>query len=542
MIDLTQGEGNKRVRKRNKKPTKAQLAAQAAAEAYRASARLPGQGDGSRPESYPPPSHAQQSRSQIAEEDIYQAPPMQTNFTAVDPTENETEEPHRSPLRSTSSSQHAQPSCSGISISPRQRQRPEQLLYQYPSTSTDHHPSPMSLHHQNTAQQPLPLSSSHDSIRGLDANIDPTLCVMSKDGLGSHAVTGPNAEAHHDLFLQRGGPMPSMQLPLNTHPIGHALMPRDQSVAGVPHIQQQQPASANRPAQLTLPHLSLAPPSRSTTYHHQFLPPHQGTTTPNTPQAGSATTPHLRQHSPSAAFRHPELQPTSTLPQADTSQVSIAASQQQPAFAHDQAQARRLPPMRTLSESPAPTTAQRQRQDVTGVTGFARFAARAPTGFANPAFGKPTMPTGMPVRPLLLSEDKGKQRVEGESGGASASAGAGEGEVSTSDHAGRSDERRSGSASGGSRRHFVPPSPRVGIEYVQRADDGLITARRTSGRHNECTVDWLNRVDRGDGESRSAEDGHPARHQGLGLAGGSVPSRASHSSSASIDLTPSLLR
>ncbi|KAH9063630.1 hypothetical protein EDB87DRAFT_1557719 [Lactarius vividus] len=54
MIDLTQGEGNKRVRKRNKKPTKSQLAAQA----Y----RLPGQGgDSRRPTPYPPlPTHARQ--------------------------------------------------------------------------------------------------------------------------------------------------------------------------------------------------------------------------------------------------------------------------------------------------------------------------------------------------------------------------------------------------------------------------------------------------------------------------------------------------
>lgn len=492
MIDLTQGEGNKRVRKRNKKPTKAQLAAQAAAEAYRASARLPGQGGGPRPELYSLPSHAQQSPPEIADEDVYQAPPMQTNFATVALAE----EPHRSPLRSSSSSQLA-PSCSGISMSPRQRQRPEQLLYQYPSTA-GHHAPLVSLHHQDGAQQPLPLPSSHDNIHGLDANIniDPTLCALGKDGFVSHSVAGPNAEAHYDLLPQRGGPMSGVEpgavqlpMPLNTLSIGAAPLPRDQSIAG---------------ARLTLPHLSPAPPSRSATYHHQLLPSHQGITTPNTPKAGPASTPHLPTHSASTAFRHQKFHPTATLPQPDASrQAAMATPQQQPAaFAHAQAEAPRLPPMRTLSESPAPTTSQRQRQDLTGSTGFARFAARVPT------FGKPTMPMGMPVRPLLLSEDKGKRRAGGEGGGAGASEGEGKG----GDHAGGSDERRGG----GGRRHFVPPEPRAGIQYVERADGGLLTALRTSERHDGCSAGWLNRLDRDDGESRGVESGPPPSFEDLG--------------------------
>ncbi|KAI0259090.1 hypothetical protein BC834DRAFT_659364 [Gloeopeniophorella convolvens] len=83
MIDLTQGEGNKRVRKRNKKPTKGQLAAQAAAEAYRASARLPGQGEGPRPEPYPPPTQSQATIADGREDIDYQVPLMRTNLVTA---------------------------------------------------------------------------------------------------------------------------------------------------------------------------------------------------------------------------------------------------------------------------------------------------------------------------------------------------------------------------------------------------------------------------------------------------------------------------
>jgi len=417
-------------------------------------------------------------------DDMYQAPPMQTKFTTVAPVE----EPHHSLLRS-SSSQHAQPS----GISPHQRQRPEQL---YPLTSTDH--SLMSLH-QNATQ---PLLSSHETL-GQDTNIDPMLRTLSKDSLGSHAIAGPMTASHHDSIPHRGGPTPGMQpgavqlpMPLNTL--------------------QQQAASANRQTQLTLPQLPLAP-SRSA-YHHQ-LTSYQGTGS-NTPQ--SISTPHMPHHSPSSAFRHQELQPTSTLPHPDASRQM--APPQQPAFAHAHAhaQAPRLPPMRTLSESPAPampspqhpvsalggvggTTPQRQPQDPTAATGFSRFAGRVPAGFTKPTFGKPSLtgnspPIGMPVRPLLVSED----RVQGhtEEGGA-------ERDV----RAGGDDERRSGG--GGSRRHFVPPSPRLGIEYVQRADGGLVTAQRTSGRHDEGTVEWLSRLDHGH-ESRSIEAGPPPPIEDMG--------------------------
>jgi hypothetical protein len=161
------------------------------------------------------------------------------------------------------------------------------------------------------------------------------------------------------------------------------------------------------------------------TYLDALLPSHQGITTPIMPKAGSTSTPQLPQHSAPTAFCQ-KLHPTLTLPQPDASrQAAMESPQQQPAFA--QAEALRLPLIRTLSESPAPTTSQRWRQDLTGSTGFAHFAAHVPT------FGKPTLLIGMPVHPLLLSEDKGKRRVDGKSGGAGASEGEG------GDHAGGSD-------------------------------------------------------------------------------------------------------
>lgn len=117
----------------------------------------------------------------------------------------------------------------------------------------------------------------------------------------------------------------------------------------------------------------------------------------------------------------------------------------------------------------------------------------------------------MPVRPLLLSEDKGKRRVDGESGGAGAS----EGE--RGEHAGGSDERRGGGGGSGSGRHFVPPEPRAGFQNVPRGDSGgLISARRTSGWYGERTINWLDRLDRDEGEGRGAETGPPPFIEDLG--------------------------
>jgi hypothetical protein len=41
---------------------------------------------------------------------------------------------------------------------------------------------------------------------------------------------------------------------------------------------------------------------------------------------------------------------------------------------------------------------------------------------------------------------------------------------------------------------------------VQRVDGGLVTARRTSGRHDEGSIEWLNRFDRGE-ENRGGDSG-----------------------------------
>ena len=469
MIDLTQGEGNKRVRKRNKKPTKGQLAAQAAVEAYRASARLPGQGDGPRPAPHPTLSHAH-SQPQIAEEDCgeddddYQAPPMQTNFATVDNSLPEEQPYHHSLHRGCSTStttqqQHSQPS--GMSISSRQ------------------------LHGHQNSVQPLPFSSLHDTL-GPNSHIDPTLRpILSKDGLSHHAVGGPVvATSHYDILFSRSQP-----------------------ASGTPQIQQQVTGSPQQ-AQVTLPpppSLTLAPS------HHQLLS-HQGKGPHTSTSRAVSTSSHIPQWPQnSASLLQQQLQ-------SDTPrQMQMTMSPQQPtAPTQTQLQPTRLPPMRTLCESPAPTTpslsfqqqptpptlstTQRQQQPgpttaMTTTPGFARFAnVHGSTGFGASTFSKSALggnpPNLMPtIRPLVLSEDKGKRRATENEGHC--------------DNAGDDKREREGRGIGGgdgSRRHFVPPSPRPGIEYVPRVDDGLITARRTSGRHDERSVEWLSRFNRGEGD------------------------------------------
>ena len=456
------------MRKRNKKPTKGQLAAQAAAEAYRASARLPGQGDGLRPVPYPTPSHVL-SQPQTAEQtrvddEEFQAPPMLTNF-ATAPIPEEQLHHHSVPRSSnTTSTQQQHSQSSGMSISSRQ------------------------LHGHQNAAQPLPFPPSHE-ILGLNPNIDPTVRpVSSKDGLGHHAVGGSTAVAsHYDI-----------------------LFPRGQSVSSVPQIQQQASASRQQ-AQVTLP-----PPLASShpTYHHHQLLSHQGTG----PHTSKLQTSHIPRRSPSFLQQQPQ-------PEVPRQMQMTAAPQQPAAPTQTQLQPPRLPPMRTLSESPAPTasslqqqpalppalsTSQHQHQQdptmaTTTTSEFARFAsAHVPTGFGKPAFGKSALggnpPSLMPMlRPLVLS-DKGKRRVaESED----------RGDYAGEDTHEREREGRGIGGGGGSRRHFVPPSARAGIEYVQRAGGGLVTARRTSERHDERTVEWINRLDRSE-ENRGNDSGAPA--------------------------------
>jgi hypothetical protein len=470
MIDLTQGEGNKRVRKRNKKPTRGQLAAQAAAEAYRASARLPGQGDGSRPTPYPLPPHSL-VRSQAVEEDSdddqYQAPPVQTNFTTAAPAE----ETHHSVLHN-SALQHPGPS-------PRQRQLPE-LLYQ-PPTSADH--ASLSLR-QSCAQ---PLSSSHAAALDHDSDVDPVLRVSSKDALASHTTPGSMAALHHEIFPRRNVAPQStqpgvVQLPMPINTISAGPHPRGQSIAGAPQIQQQ--GSANPQAQTIFAHPSSLGPPQSPPYNHPLLPL-------------PGTVPAL--HVPQPLPQQQQLQPLTTLAQPNVQRQVVAMPQTAPTQGHTP----RLPPMRTLSESPAPSTPpaaaaaaapQQQQSPSSGggngatpqpqqdtVAGFGRYAI----GFLKPTFGKPSIPVApltMPIRPLPPSEaardaDKGKHRADSHTGG---------------DKAG-DDERR-----GSSKRHFVPPPPRPDVEYVHKAGGGLVTAKRTSGRYGSCTVDWVNRLEGGE--------------------------------------------
>jgi hypothetical protein len=394
------------------------------------------------------------------DDEEFQAPPMQTNF-ATAPIPEEQHHHHSVPRSSTTTltqQQHSQPP--GMSISSRQ------------------------LHGHQNAAQPLPFPPSHE-ILGLNPNINSTVRpVLSKDGLSHHAVGGPTAAA--DM-----------------------LFPRGLSVSGAPQIQQQASASRQQ-AQVTLP-----PPLASShpTYHHHQLLSHQG----KGPHTSKSQTSHISQRSPS--FLQQQLQPD--VPR----QMQMTAATQQPAVpTQSQLQPTRLPPMRTLSESPAPTASRQQQpalpptlstpqhqhqQDPTTATAstseFARFAsAHVPTGFGKSSFGKSALggnpPSLMPMlRPLSLSEDKGKRRaVES---------------VDHVDYAGDDKhEREREGRGGGSRRHFVPPSARTGIEYVQRAGGGLVTARRTSEHHDERTVEWINRLDR-DEEDRGNDSGAPPAHE-----------------------------
>lgn len=443
MIDLTQGEGNKRVRKRNKKPTKGQLAAQAAAEAYRESARLPGQGDGPPPAPYPTPSHAN-SQPQIAvedygEEDDYEAPPVQANFEPLDNSPPE-EQPHHHSLHRGSSTlttqQHSQPS--GMPI----------------SSSQPHG-------HQNAAQS-VPFSISHDTL-GLNPHIDPTLRpILSEDGISHHGVGGPVAAAsHYDILFSRA--------------------------SGTSQIQQQVSTGSPQRAQVTLPPpSSLALAQSHPTYHHQLLShqakgPHAST---SRVVSTSSHIPQWPQHS--SSLLQQQLQ-------SDTPrQMQMTSPQQPTAPAEMQLQPTRLPPMRTLCESPAPTTA------TTTTSGFSPFASvHGSTSFGTPTFGKAALGGNSPnlvpiIRPLVLSEDKGKRRAtESEGHG---------------DNVGDDKRELEGGidGGGGSQRYLVPPRP--GITHMPRGGGGLIIGRRMSVRMDERSVRWLDRVDRGE-ENRGGDSG-----------------------------------
>ncbi|KAI0294891.1 hypothetical protein B0F90DRAFT_1220144 [Multifurca ochricompacta] len=166
------------------------------------------------------------------------------------------------------------------------------------------------------------------------------------------------------------------------------------------------------------------------------------------------------------------------------------------------------------------------------LTGFTRFA-HVPIGFGQPTFGKPSLAAaaaagvapvaagaaagaatntttssllGMSLRPLVSSEvgftargtDKGKRHAESQVERSSGADGNGDGDDDDDE---REEEEERLNAGGGDgrrphrRRRFVPPPPRPGIEYVHGAGGGLVTSRRTSGRYDEGTVEWINRLD-----------------------------------------------
>ena len=415
MIDLTQGEGNKRVRKRNKKPTKSQLAAQ--------TYRLPGQGcDSSRLPPYPQPQppHVPQP---ISKEDTQpmdcdddyqpQAPPMQTNFTTKPP-----EQPQSQP-------QHARA-----------------LLPPRGAATT-------------------PLSPSVSSLRprellDLDANIDPALRVPD----ATHASR--SSKVPHPSHLPPGSPVQTKaQQMLLPRPPHHSPYHR-------PFLHQQQSQAQGAGQQLSQ---TAAPPSHISHSRTSIsgLPHDQM----NPQRNAAAMLAHQQQSSPQQQAAQPPA-PVHT----------------PPAAAQAQTRTPRLPPMRTLSQSPDPTSTEPSHTSppppssppsISGpptspprsTVGFARFA-HAPTRFVPTlAFGDST---STPIRPLVshATHTPSSSSSSSSSSVATAPAAAAEGE-------------------GGNKRRFVPPPPRAGIEYVQREGGGLVTARRPSGRYGEYTIDWLGR-------------------------------------------------
>jgi hypothetical protein len=356
MIDLTQGEGNKRVRKRNKKPTKSQLAAQAH--------RLPGQGgDAPRPAAQPLPPLASQpipKDENIAMDcdDQPQAPPMQTNFIT-----KATEQP--------------------------QPQHPPTLL------------------------PPRGAMPSTSSLRtDLDANIDPTLRAVP--------VATPTS--------------------------------RSSQMSHLSHIPLSTPVVLNLQVQMMLPH----PPYHSP--YHRPLQPHQQSQTQG---AGSH---RLPMSNLSHGQTNPQQRRAAAAP-AQQQQQQVAPARAPAAPAQTQARrAPRLPPMRTLSQSPDPTTISSEPPHTSppptsppptspprpAGAGFARFAAA-------------------PTRSFVMSDTPNTPSSSSSSSSA-ATAPAGDG--------------------GGGRR-FVMPPPRAGIEYVHRQGGGLVTARRPSGQYDQYTVNWL---------------------------------------------------
>jgi hypothetical protein len=398
MIDLTQGEGNKRVRKRNKKPTKSQLAAQ--------TYRLPGQGGHTpRPAPYsqhPQPIPQENNPPMDCDDDHQpQAPPMQTNFLT-----RTTEQPQRTLL-------------------PPRGAAPGSLS-----------PSPSSL-------RPRELPDT-------DANIDPALRVPAA------APTSRSSSTRQMLH--------------------------------------------NSPVQVQAQQMMLPRPPHHSPYHRPFLP-HRQSQAQGADQQRSQTTastshiPHVRvsMSSPPYSQTNPQRTATAVLThqQRSPQQQAAQAPTHNPA-AQVQVRTPRLPPMRTLSQSPDPTSSEPTHTSppptsppptVSGsptspprpTTGFMRFA-RAPTRFA------PTLVFGESSQSASTSTLK-RSSISDATHTPSSSSSSSFSSIATAPAAFESEA--------GSRRRFVPPPPRAGIEYAQREGGGLVTAHRASGRYDEYTINWL---------------------------------------------------
>ena len=265
-----------------------------------------------------------------------------------------------------------------------------------------------------------------------------------------------------------------------------------------PHLSRMPPSS---PAQVQTQQMMLPRPPHHSPYHHSFLPHQQSQAQGVSPQRSQTTAstlqiPFVRVSMSSLSHGQTNLQRTTVLTQQQQSPQQQAAQvpTHTPA-AQVQARTPRLPPMRTLSQSPDPTSSKPTHTSppptsppptASGspaspprptVNGFVRFA-RAPTRFASTlAFGESSQSASpsTPIRPLFVSDAIHTPSSSSSSSSAATAPAATECE-------------------GGGRRRFVPPPPRAGIEYVQREGGGLVTARRPSGRYDEYTVDWLGRL------------------------------------------------
>ena len=272
MIDLTQGEGNKRVRKRNKKPTKSQLTAQAH--------RLPGQGsDTPRPAHYP---HARQpifkddNQAMDCDDDYQpQVPPMQTNFT-------------------TKTTGQPQP------------QHPRTLLPPRGAATMSLSPSTSSLR-------------SHE-LPDIDVNIDPALRVpatpssrSSKAPRLSHIPPSSPVQAQaQQVMLPR---------PSHNSPYHHTFLPHQQTQAQ--GVGQQRPQTTASTLQIPLVRASKSSLSHDQTNKQRTAIPTQQQQSPRQ-QAAQAPT-----HTPTdqAQARTPRLPPMRTLSQSPDLTKDLTSSE-----------------------------------------------------------------------------------------------------------------------------------------------------------------------------------------------------------------------